>query len=124
MVAISLLLSTTSALSEVTVPAVTPSNTLSSDAAMVVVSSSSDRLPLACIPPVDVTDVNVPDAGVLPPMTVLSIVPPEMVRSSDTWSSAIAVPSQVPEPTVPTASMDPSFPVVMKVPLTFGMVIP
>ena len=46
-VAISLLLSTTSALPEATVPAVTPSSTFSSDAATVVVPSSNDKIPLA-----------------------------------------------------------------------------
>ena len=47
MIPISLFLSTTNALSSATIPAVTPSNTLSSDAVMVAVPSSNERVPLA-----------------------------------------------------------------------------
>ena len=67
--------------------------------------------------------VNVPAEAVLPPITLLSIVPFEMVRSSATELSAISVPSQTPEEIVPTASITLSFSVVITVPVTSGKVI-
>ena len=43
-------------------------------------------------------------AGVVPPMTELSIVPPEIVKSFATYASAIAVPCHVPLAMVPTVT--------------------
>ena len=48
------------------------------------------------------TCVPVIAAGVVPPITELSTVPPLIVRSSATYASATAVPCHVPEVIVPT----------------------
>ena len=72
---------------------------------------------------VPVIVVNAPDAGVVPPITLLFTVPPETVRSSATYVSVTAVPCHVPEEMVPTALMASSFDVVITVPVTFGRVI-
>ena len=49
-----------------------------------------------------VSVVNVPAAGVEPPMTEPFTVPPEIVRASLTYASAITLPFQVPVVTVPS----------------------
>ena len=58
----------------------------------------------------------------LAPMTVLSIDPPDIVKSLATYASAIAVPVHSPDVTVPVVVMELMFPVVRKVPFTFGKV--
>ena len=67
--------------------------------------------------------VTVAAAGVVPPITELSIVAPERVISLGTYASAIGVPCHSPEVMVPTSSMAESFPVVIIVPVAFGKVI-
>ena len=52
------------------------------------------------------------------------IVPDDdIVKSSATYASTTAVPCQIPEVTVPTASISLSFAVVITVPVAFGKVI-
>ena len=46
-----------------------------------------------------------------------------IVKSSATYASTTAVPCQIPEVTVPTASISLSFAVVITVPVAFGKVI-
>ena len=93
--------------------------------AFVMVSSFSKVIPsvLVTLKLVPVIVVNVPDAGVVPPITLLFTLPPETVRSSATYVSVTAVPCHVPEEMVPTASMASSFDVVITVPVTSGRVI-
>ena len=67
--------------------------------------------------------VTVAAAGVVPPITELSIVAPERVISLGIYASAIGVPCHSPEVMVPTSSMAESFPVVIIVPVAFGKVI-
>ncbi|CAI8166636.1 MAG: Uncharacterised protein [Methanobacteriota archaeon] len=67
--------------------------------------------------------VTVATAGVVPPITELSIAAPERVISSGTYASAIGVPCHCPDVIVPTSSMAESFPVVIIVPVAFGKVI-
>ena len=90
--------------------------------AFVMVSSFSKVISLT-LKLVPVIVVNVPAAGVVPPITLLFTVPPETVRSSATYVSVTAVPCHIPEETVPTASMASSFAVVITVPVTSGRVI-
>ena len=87
----------------------------------------SVAVPSVILPPVtapeEVTLVNPPVAGVTAPITVPLIMPPEIVRSSATYVSATAVPCQEPALTVPTSSISSSFPVVIMIPLEFGITI-
>ena len=53
-----------------------------------------------------VTVVNVPAAGVEPPITELFTVPPLIVKSLSTFASTIAVPDQTPEVIVPTVASE------------------
>ena len=67
--------------------------------------------------------VAVAAAGVVPPITELSIVAPDSVISSGTYASAMAVPFQTPLVIVPTWSISESLAVVIIVPVLFGKVI-
>ena len=51
--------------------------------------------------------VKVAEEGVVAPIGVLLIVPPEIVRLSAIYASAIAVPCQVPEVIVPEETVKP-----------------
>ena len=80
-------------------------------------------VPPEMIPVSAVSVVAVIAAGVVPPITELFMVAPDRVMSSGTYESAIAVPCHSPVVMVPTSSIADSFPVVMIVPVTFGKVI-
>ena len=90
---------------------------------MIPVEPVTSKLVLAVI------DVKAPDEAELDPIGLPSTDPPEMVKSSSTLSSAIAVARQVPDVTDPTVAKfaadvnDPELPVVITVPVASGKVI-
>ena len=71
----------------------------------------------------DVNVENFPGAGLVPPISVLSIIPPKIFKSSLIYWSSMTSPSQKPEDITPTSSISWSLPVVINNPLTSGIVI-